>query len=389
MNDKGISKNQILDELNKIKEQDLRYDSGKILGSMCTIPHPFAKEIFYKFLDTNLGDPGLFKGTKYIENQAISDIASFLSLENPHGYILTGGTESNLMAMRAARNVAFKEKGISKPEIIISKSAHFSFKKASDILGLKIVEVDLDKDYKIDVDDLNNKITDNTVAIVAVAGTTELGLIDPIEKISEVANGIYLHVDAAFGGFSIPFLKELGYDLADFDFSIDGVSSITIDPHKMGLVPIPAGCIIFREKKYLDSIMIESPYLTVKKQATFVGTRSGASAVATWALMQYMGHEGYKKNAKECMDNSYYLANKLKENGFELISDIELNIVAFNHPKIATDSLYNELIKKGWVASRASFPKAIRIVLMPHLKKEHLDKFIEVLNDIVGNLNEN
>lgn len=388
MKEKGISQNKILNELKIIDEQNIKYDSGRILGSMCTSPHPFAKKVFNDFFDSNLGDSGLFKGTKLIENRVIKELGTLLSLKNPYGYILTGGTESNLMAMRAARNFSLKEKEIKSPEIIVSKSAHFSFKKASDMLGLKIVEADLDENYKIDVDTLDDKFTKNTVAVVAVAGTTELGLIDPIEDVSKIAieNDSILHVDAAFGGFTIPFLKKSGMNLPNFDFSIKGVSSMTIDPHKMGLAPIPAGCILFSDEKYLESMLVESPYLTVKQQATIVGTRSGASAVATWALMEHLGYEGYIKIAKEAIENSLFLANKLKENGFELVAEIELNIVAFNHPKIDANILYEELIKKGWVASTTVCPKAIRIVIMPHIRKTHLELFLIDLKEIVKNL---
>ena len=106
-----------------------------------------------------------------------------------------------------------KQEGIKEGEIIIPGSAHFSFKKAADMMNLKIIEAKLDENYKIDVDSVKENISDNTVAIVAIAGTTELGLVDPIEELSEIAyeNNIYFHVDAAFGGFSIPFLRKIGY----------------------------------------------------------------------------------------------------------------------------------------------------------------------------------
>src|SRR5690606_34902424 len=141
--------------------------------------------------------------------------------------------EANIMAMRAARNT----RRIKNPEIIVPKSAHFSFKKASDMLCLKLREAELDKDYKVDINSVHHMISDKTVAIVGVAGTTELGKVDPIEELSEICadRDIFLHVDAAFGGYSIPFLNETGYDLPKFDFSLPGVCSITIDPHKMGL----------------------------------------------------------------------------------------------------------------------------------------------------------
>ena len=112
MDDEPIEKSDILKELEEIHELDSNYADGRILGSMCTEAHPFAKEVFCKFLDTNLGDPGLFKGTKQIEDKVIKSIGELLSIDNPYGHIVTGGTEANLMAMRAARNHARKYKGI-------------------------------------------------------------------------------------------------------------------------------------------------------------------------------------------------------------------------------------------------------------------------------------
>lgn len=384
MDDKPISKHDILKELDELHQLDYDYADGRILGSMCTQAHPFAKEVYCKFLDTNLGDPGLFKGTKFIENQVIKSIGELLSLNEPYGNIVTGGTEANIMAVRAARNHARKYKGIVDGEIIIPDSAHFSFKKAADMLNLKIVEAKLDNNYKIDVESVRNAISDKTVAIVAIAGTTELGLIDPIEELSEIAfkNNIYFHVDAAFGGFSIPFLKRAGFDFPVFDFSLRGVCSITVDPHKMGLAPIPAGGIIFRKQEYLDVMAVDSPYLTIKTQSTIVGTRLGASSAATYAIMKYFGKEGYTEIAKNLMDNTNYLYGNLIDIGYEVICKPELNIVAFNHPDMETNELADKLSQYNWNVSVSKCPVAIRIVLMNHIKKSNLKELIEDLKEI-------
>ncbi|WP_407454744.1 tyrosine decarboxylase MfnA [Methanobrevibacter sp.] len=384
MDEKPIDKEIILEELSEMHKLDYDYADGRILGSMCTEAHPFAKEVYFKFLDTNLGDPGLFKGTKLIERKVIESIGELLSIENPYGNIVTGGTEANLMAIRAARNHARKYKGITDGEIIIPASAHFSFKKAADMLNLKIVEANLDENYKIDVNSLKSLISDNTVAIVAIAGTTELGLIDPIKEISEIAfeNNIYFHVDAAFGGFSIPFLRKLGFDLPVFDFSLRGVCSITVDPHKMGLAPIPAGGIIFRKEEYLEVMAVDSPYLTVKTQSTIVGTRLGASSAATYAVMKYFGKEGYSKLAKQLMDNTMFFKEGLDELGYKVVCEPELNIVAFNHPDMETDVLARKLEKLGWKTSVAKCPVAIRVVLMNHIKLNHIKELLEDLKEI-------
>ena len=385
MDDKPVDKDYILNELNEIHKLDYNYSDGRILGSMCTEAHPFAKEVYCKFLDTNLGDPGLFKGTKLIENKVIKSIGELLSIDEPYGNIVTGGTEANIMAMRAARNHARKYKGIHDGEIIVPASAHFSFKKAADMLNLKIVEAELDENYRIDINSVKNLISDKTVAIVAIAGTTELGLIDPIEEISKIAfeNNIYLHVDAAFGGFSIPFLRSMGFDLPQFDFSLEGVCSITVDPHKMGLAPIPAGGILFRKEEYLDVMAVDSPYLTVKTQSTIVGTRMGASSAATYAIMKYLGKEGYSKLAEQLMDNTKFLKEGLEDLGYELVCEPELNIVAFNHPNMETNVLAQKLEDLGWKVSVSKCPVAIRIVLMNHIKKSHLKELLEDLKEII------
>ena len=385
MNDLPINKDEILKELDLIQDKDLKYSSGRILGSMCTEAHPFGKEVYIKFFDSNLGDPGLFKGTKSIEDKTIQIIGELLNLDKAYGNIVTGGTEANIMAIRAARNHARKYKNIENGEIILPRSAHFSFKKAADMMNLKIVEADLDENYKINVESVKSKITPNTVAIVAIAGTTELGLIDPIEEISEIAyeNNIYFHVDAAFGGFSIPFLRNCGYDFPEFDFKLRGVSSVTVDPHKMGLAPIPAGGIIFRKKEFLNVMAVDSPYLTVKTQSTVVGTRIGASTVATYALLKYFGRSGYSKLAKNLMENTSFLKDSLKKIGYEVIVEPELNIVAFNHPEKSPELLADELEKiNGWKVSVANCPNAIRIVLMNHVTKTHLKEFLSDLEKL-------
>ena len=384
MNEKPLSHDEIFNQLDKFQAMDCKYSDGRILGSMCTEAHPIAKEAFFKFIDSNLGDPGLFKGTKLIEDEVLKMIGSILSIENPAGHMVTGGTEANIMAIRSARNIARDNNRIKEGELIVPKSAHFSFKKAADMLNLKLIRVDLDENYRINPKIVEENINDNTVAIVGIAGTTELGMIDPIEDLSEIAvkNDIHLHVDAAFGGFSIPFLTEKGYDLPRFDFSVEGVRSITVDPHKMGLSPIPSGGILFRDQSYLDAMSVDSPYLTIKNQSTIVGTRLGAASAATYAVMKFLGKEGYTSYAEIALEKTHFLADNLKRLGYDLIVEPKLNIVAFNHPKLETEELARLLEDRNWKISCSSYPKAIRVILMNHIKKEHLIELIGDLEEI-------
>jgi tyrosine decarboxylase / aspartate 1-decarboxylase len=380
MEEKGIPKKKVFEGLEYFKKQDMTHKSGRILGSMCTCPHEVGVEAYRMFLESNLGDPGLFPGTKLMENEVISMLGEMLGKKDVYGHIITGGTEANIMAMRAARNSG----KIKDPEIIVPKSAHFSFKKAADMLCLKFHEADLDSDYRVELSSVEKLINPHTVAVVGIAGTTELGKVDPIEELSDLCqeNNIFLHVDAAFGGFSIPFLNEIGYSIPKFDFSLAGVSSITIDPHKMGLAPIPTGGILFRDKSFMDVMSIETPYLTEDRQSTVVGTRTGASTAATWALMKYFGREGYRKIAGRCMELTQILAEGIIKSGFKLITKPQLNIVAFTGDKISTRELALKLESKGWAVSISAYPQAIRIIVMPHLKEAHIKAFLSDLKEI-------
>jgi tyrosine decarboxylase/aspartate 1-decarboxylase len=127
---------------------------------------------------------------------------------------------------------------------------------------------------------------------------------------------------------------------------------------------------------------IDSPYLTVKKQSTIVGTRLGASSAASYAIMKYFGKEGYCRLAKEMMDNTLFLFENLKKIGYSVVCKPELNIVAFNHPDMDTNVLAEKLEECGWNVSVAKCPVAIRVVLMNHIKKNHLKELLEDLEQI-------
>ena len=364
----GSSKKKVLDELEEIRRQNQRYEDGKILCSMCTKPHPIAEKAYKMFLASNLGDPGLFPGSVQLEKETIGQLAILLHGENCHGFIVSGGTEANLLALLVARNSAQK----AQPEVILPESAHFSFAKICKILNLKPIYIALDDAFKVEISEVNKNVNQNTVAIVGTAGTSELGVIDPIEKLAEIAskNRLYMHVDAAFGGLILPFLPNP----ANFDFKLDEVQSITVDPHKMGMAAIPAGGILFRNSRTMDFLKTETPYLTDHIQHTFVGTRTGASVASAWAVFKYLGVKGYKKIVKRCMRNTKILADGLENAGFKLVIEPELNIVNFRSQN--NQAMAGNLRRKGWFVSYIPRYDCIRVVLMPHVKRRHVLAFL-------------
>lgn len=385
LQNEGLSQNLVLKQLESRFRKDFTYDSGRIIGSMCTCPHPLARKVYTRFFDINLGDSGLFPAVVKLEKETIHMLGTLLSNPEASGHIVTGGTEANTLALWAAKKFSKKKHC----EVIVPASAHCSFDKVADLLDLKIVRVGLNSGFQVDAEAAKKAVNSNTIVIVGIAGTTGLGVVDPISELSEIAveNDLYLHVDAAFGGFVLPLLKELGFNVPDFDFALPGVCSITIDPHKMGLAPIPAGGILFRNERLRKAVAWNVSYLAggETEQATFVGTRSGASVIAVWALLKRLGREGYKRIVRRCMCLTWKLAGEiLKINGLGIVTEPTTNIVGLKSEVFDIRQIAQELRLRKWAVSL--FPEHIRIVVMPHIRKHHIEKFLEDLKGIINKL---
>lgn len=360
--------------LEEMRSRDYGYD--RFFSTMCTQPHPIAVRAHNLFLETNLGDPGLFPGVAELEHRAIGMMSDLLGCPKAVGYISTGGTESNIQAIRAARNVS----GLKCGNIVVPASAHFSFDKIGDLLHLEVRKAPLDKDLKVDVSSVTELVDDRTVAIVGIAGTTEFGQVDPIEDLAKIAleRDVHLHVDAAFGGFVLPFLdKEYRWD-----FRVPGVSSITIDPHKMGLSTIPAGGLLFRSLKDMNYLEADTHYLTVAKQASLTGTRSGAAAAATYAVMTHLGKQGFREMVGYCMDLTKHMVSGAREIGIEPVIEPVMNVVALKVRSPA--KVREELMDRNWHVSMTREPgRALRLILMRHMSHENIDLFLSDLEDVL------
>ncbi len=372
---KGTPKEEVLRDLTQATERDFHFKTGRILGSMYTEPHELAKQAHMMFLEANLGNPDLYPGTRKLESEVIKMLGGLLHNPNAHGQVLGGGTESNITALWIAQKLTGKK------EVIFPKSTHFSIMKAVDLLKLTPIEVGLDENYMMDLGEAEEKISENTAVVFANAGTTELGVIDPIEKLSELCNEkTFLHVDAVFGGFIIPFLGDLGYETPKFDFELPGVSTISIDPHKMGFSTIPAGALLYPEKEFIKTIEIEASYLISIRHAALSGTRASASVAAAYAVMKHLGREGYREIVRGCMDSTLYLKGRVEELGLNLVREPVMNIIGISMKN--PERIQQELFKLDWHTSKGKYPCCLRLVCMPHVTREVIDEFLPDLKTV-------
>jgi tyrosine decarboxylase/aspartate 1-decarboxylase len=374
--EQGWSRGRVQEALKETRRADATFRDGGILGSMCTMPHPLAAEAHALFLETNLGDPGHFPGTARLEQEVLADLAGLLNAPpTAVGRIVSGGTEANLLACLMAKALTGKD------QVVLPSSAHFSFDKAAKLMGLVLVSVPVDAEGRADAAAMAAAIGPQTALVVAVAGTTELGLVDPIEAIAAHCReaGVLLHVDAAYGGYFIPFLGRAGRKPVAFDFAVPGVWSVAIDPHKGGMATIPCGALLLRDGKGWDTIAVPSPYLSTPNQSTLLGTRPGASVAAAWAVHRHLGRAGFASLAETCLDNATYLAARLRELGVEVVAQPELAVVTFRDLDPA--ALQAKLRAAGFSLNRVTRMQALRVVVNPHVTRDALDDFVAALRE--------
>lgn len=367
----GLSSRAVKKELKNYKHQDKQYIDGQIFNSICTEPLVISKEAYTEFLNTNLGDKRIFRGTAELEKKVVAMLGELFGRQDAPGCLVSGATEANLLALYAARQKAMK-KGMNEFEVVVPESVHFSVIKAASILNLSLVVTELDSEYRADPKAIADSITERTIAIVVTAGTSELGMVDPYEEIEKIAiqNGLYYHIDAASGGFLLPFMEsERNIYLGN------GVCSIAVDPHKYGYSVIPGGSILFRDEEILNEIEFTSFFEDSHVHNTLLGTRTGAGAAAAFAAMSYLGIRGYQSCVRRIMETTTLGEQYARKKGLKLFQKSDLNIISICSRE--PEQMQRILEEQGIIISVSKRYKVIRLVIELHHTYE---KVMELLN---------
>lgn len=337
---------------------------NRVLSSMCTTPHPDARAAAERFLATNPGDPSSYPAVAELEGEVVAGLGEVAGLDDPAGYVASGGTEANIQAVRIARD-RLSERADGRANAVASEAAHFSFHKAADLLGVELRLVPT-VGGRADLEAVKAAVDDETALVVGIAGTTEYGRVDPIPTLAEIAReaGAMFHVDAAWGGFLLPFTDH------DWSFGDAPIDTMAIDPHKMGRAAIPAGGLLARDPDLLDSIAVETPYLESPTQATLGGTRSGGGVASAHAALEALWPHGYREQYEACQQRADWLAERLADRGVSVVEP-ELPLVAADVP----DALFDALRGEGWRLSRTGAGE-LRVVCMPHVTRSVLESFL-------------
>ena len=396
MPDKGLGEDFLLNTLSGFaKKESQSWKEGKVSGAVYYGDEPllsFYEKLYHLVSQTNALHPDVWPSIPKFEREIVSMSSSLMHGDDGvRGAVSSGGTESILLAMKTYRDFFRKKRGITEPEIVLPSTAHPSFLKACEYFSIKPVIVGLDENYRADVAMVKELMSGNTVAIVGSMPNFPFGTFDPIEELAEVAEDkkIGMHVDACLGGFMDPFVRDAGYDFPDFDFSVSGVTSISMDTHKYGYAPKGTSVVLYRNGDYFQNQI----YATASWQGgiyftpTLLGSRPGYPIVAAWAAMLLMGRNGYTQEAKKILDAGSYIKKSIgKIPGLKYIGN-PLWVIAISSGELDPYLVWEAMSKRGWMLNGLSNPAGFHIALTHrHTLDNVKEKFVTDLSGAVDSV---
>lgn len=392
---KGRSRDAILAEMRDMKGGDADWQGGRVplfVFKANDEVSEVGKEAFFEFFTENaLGGRRAFPSVKRMEDEVIAMALSlFNAPDDAQGFMTTGGTESIIQAVQTCRDWTRKQRKIPtfRGNIVAAESVHPAFNKGAGLMDLEVRRVPVRADLAADSAAIEALIDDDTMMIVGSAPSFPYGVIDPIRELGALAErrGLWLHVDACVGGYLAPFVKMVGRDIPDFDFSVPGVSSLSADLHKFGFTPKPASTVFYRtpEKAAHHGFDFDQwpngRFLT----STIVGTRPAGGVAAAWATFEFLGVEGYKKIARDLMTFvDAYKAGIGDVDGLEILGSPHLSIIAYGSSAFDIFRVAEIMQAKGWLPGLVQKPKGIHR-MMSMLHAPALDAYLADVRAAVG-----
>lgn len=390
----------LLQKLYELKQNDIDPRSGRLFTYIYETGinelRELALEAYRLFANTNALDPTVFRSAFFFERELVKNAMRLTNAPSDAvGTVTYGGTESIMLAVKAARYKFRKKYGFDKvPRVLVPVTGHPSIRKAAHYLGLKLEYLKVEReDKKLDVDDLSEKLDKDVALVVVSAPNFPYGTIDPVKKAAEIARerGVPVHVDACVGGYILPYMERLGYNPPLFDFRVDGVESISMDLHKYGYSPKGASIILFRAPEYKEGTIFVDlrwpGYPLINN--TVLSSRSIAPLAAAWSTQAYLGEEGYLKLARDLLEARDDIYRGLSRLGFSSLAPIESPLLSLSLD-LENDvfKYYSWMSLKGWVVGLQPkvedlAPYNIHLTIMPiHRKvyKEFLKDSEEAIN---------
>jgi glutamate/tyrosine decarboxylase-like PLP-dependent enzyme len=371
--DHGLSASEVVAALIAKRARDARWQDGRTFGMVYDggpEVHEVAEATAALFLHDNALNTRAFPSLAEIQSEVVGAVAAlFHAPDDAAGFMTSGGTESILMAVKAARERAHAERGVERPEMVLASSAHAAFHKAAHYFGVQVHKVDVDADWRADVDAMADHVNENTVLVVGSAPQYPQGVIDPIPELAALAAtvGASMHCDACMGGFVLPFMELNGDDVPPWDFRVDGVTTISADIHKLGYAPKGASVLLHRTKdlRRYQTFVFDDWLGGFYASPGMQGTRPGLPMATAWAVMHRLGIDGYRRLTRVTVDAARRLVAGVRAvGGLVVLGEPQAQLVAIAVAPEWADRLDmfrigDALLARGWYLDRQAPPDSL------------------------------
>lgn len=371
--EKGRPIDDVIAELESKRAHDVRWQDGRTFGMVYDggpSVHEVAERAAKLYLHENALNTKAFPSLGAIQAEVVRWTADLLhGPQNAAGFMTSGGTESILCAVLAARERGRKERGIAQAHMIVAESAHAAFHKAAHIYDIKVSKTKVRADWTADTHAMANAVTPNTVLIVGSAPQYPQGVVDDIPAIAALARtaNANCHVDGCMGGFVLPFVEKLGRSVPPWDFRVEGVTSISADIHKLGYAPKGASVVLYRDKnlRAYQTFTFDDWLGGFYASPNLQGTRSGLPMATAWAVMQHLGLEGYLRLTAATLRNADQMREGIAAiDGIRVLGSGTYHLVAMAADPAAKRrvdmfALGDALLKRGWFHDRQTPPDSL------------------------------
>lgn len=391
--DKGLERQDVLGRLESARTNDVRWKDGRAF-SLVFYPgediYSLVRDAFLLYFSENALNPSAFPSLRKFETETAAMLCDLMrGGPQAAGNMTSGGTESILLAVYAAREWARKHKpDVSEPEILLPVTAHPAFDKAAHYFGLSIRRIPLRDDYRADPSALPGLISRRTILIAGSAPQYPQGVVDPIAEMAAVAekNDILFHTDACVGGMTLPFVRMSGRPVPDFDFSVPGVTSISIDLHKYGYAAKGASVILYRNRELRrGQFFVETNWTGgIYGSPGVLGTRIGGSIAAAWAVLRYLGKDGYLKLTEAVMKTVDGIRAEVETiPGLAVASNPDgpvLSLISRPGSNLDIYQAGDELQMRGWHLDKQQNPDSLHLTVS-HAHVQSADAFLKDLRE--------
>ena len=375
MPEEGTACADVLATMSYMSEtENAAWESGQCSGTMYCGDHghyDFLNEAFSYFSYVNSLQRDMCPSSTKFEAEVIAmtlDMlnASALSDSSAVGLVTSGGSGSIAHAILAYRE--YNTDKVGRPNVIKPETAHPAFDKACHLFGVELRVAPIDPiTTQVDTDWVKKNIDKNTVALIGSACNYGYGTIDPITELGQIAleHEIGLHVDGCLGGFILPFGRELGYDIAPFDFAVPGVTTISADTHKYGYALKGTSVLCFADQALRNSQYF---YLTDWSGGKYCspgmdGSRSGGLLAATWAAMVHLGRSGYRGYAEQIFATSRSMQEVILSHDSLRILGNPSFLFSFTSDEFDVYHVNDFLRTKGWRLNGQQYPNALHMAV--------------------------